>query len=67
MEGDENRLVFGKPIVIPKGCRDFDEHKRLWLESVIEAQNELGILTGTPAREVVLDEEHQTRKRFKPK
>lgn len=67
VEGEENRLMFGKPIIIPKDCRDFDEHKKLWLESVIEAQNELGVLTGTPAREAVLDIEHQTRKRFKPK
>ena len=64
VEGDENRLVFGKPIFIPKDCRNFDDHKQLWLERVIEAQNELGTLTGIPAREAVLDEEHQTRKRF---
>ncbi|MHB8061861.1 MAG: hypothetical protein ACYDG2_04375, partial [Ruminiclostridium sp.] len=64
VEGTDNRLVFGKQIFIPKGCRNFDEHKQLWLERVIEAQNELGILTGIPAREAVLDEEHQTRKRF---
>jgi 1-acyl-sn-glycerol-3-phosphate acyltransferase len=64
VEGVENRLIFGKPMLIPKGCRDFDDHKQLWLESVVEAQNELGTLTGIPAREAVLDEEHQTRKRF---
>jgi len=67
VEGAENRLVFGKPIFIPKNCRNFDDHKQLWLERVIEAQNELGNLTGIPAREAVLDEEHQTRKRFKPR
>jgi hypothetical protein len=61
VEGTENRLVFGKPIFIPKDCRNFDDHKQLWLERVIEAQNELGTLTGIPAREAVLDEEHQTR------
>lgn len=64
VEGAENRLIFGKPIYVPKGCRDFDDHKQLWLKRVIEAQNELGTLTGIPAREAVLDEEHQTRKRF---
>lgn len=66
VEGSENRLVFGKPISIPKDCRDFDEHKQLWLERVIEAQNDLEALTGIPAREAVLDEEHKTRKRVKP-
>lgn len=66
VEGAENRLVFGKPIFIPKSCRNFDGHKQLWLERVIGAQNELRTLTGIPAREAVLDEEHQTRKRFKP-
>jgi hypothetical protein len=66
VEGAENRLVFGKPIFIPKDCRNFNEHKQLWLDSVIEAQNELETLTGIPAREAVLDQEHQTRKRFKP-
>lgn len=65
VEGNENRFVFGKPIFIPKDCRNFDNHKQLWLERIIEAQNELGTLTGIPAREAVLDEEHQTRKRFK--
>lgn len=65
VEGSVNRLIFGKPIVIPKGCRNFDDHKQLWLERVIEAQNELVKLTGIPARETVLDEDHQTRKRFK--
>ena len=66
VEGAENRLVFAKPIFIPKDCRNFDDHKQLWLERVIEAQNELVTLTGIPAREAMLDEEHQTRKRFKP-
>jgi hypothetical protein len=65
VEGAENRLVFGEPIFIPKDCRNFDDHKQLWLERVIEAENELETLTGIPAREAVLDEEHQTRKRFK--
>lgn len=66
VEGRENRLVFGKPIFIPKDCRNFEGHKQLWLERVIEAQNELGTLTGIPARRAVLDDEHQTRKKFKP-
>jgi 1-acyl-sn-glycerol-3-phosphate acyltransferase len=65
VEGAENHFVFGEPIFIPKDCQNFDNHKKLWLERVKEAQNELGILTGIPAREAVLDEEHQTRKRFK--
>jgi 1-acyl-sn-glycerol-3-phosphate acyltransferase len=65
VEGAENRLVFGKPITIPKDCRDFDNYIELWLERVIEAQNELTSLTGTPARKAILDEEHKTRKRFK--
>lgn len=66
VEGAENRLVFGKPIFVPKDCKNFDDHKQLWLDRVIEAQNELVKLTGIPAREVMLDAEHQTRKRFKP-
>lgn len=66
LESAENRLIFGKPIIIPKNCRNFDDHKQLWLERVIEAQNELETLTGIPAREAALDEEHKTRKRFKP-
>lgn len=66
VEGAENRLIFWDSIFISKDCRNLDEHKQLWLERVIEAQNELGTLTGIPAREAVLDEEHQTRKRFKP-
>lgn len=66
VEGAENRMVFGKPIVVPKDSRNFDAHIQLWLERVIEAQNEMEKLTGIPAREAVLDAEHQTRKRFKP-
>ncbi len=66
VEGEENRLIFAEPITIPKDCKEFDDYKSLWLERVIEAQNELGRLTGIPAREAVLDKEHQTRKRFRP-
>ncbi|MEN6314266.1 MAG: 1-acyl-sn-glycerol-3-phosphate acyltransferase [Clostridiaceae bacterium] len=66
VEGTENRLVFAKPIFVPKDCRNFNDHKQIWLQRVIQAQNELATLTGIPAREAVLDEEHQTRKRFKP-
>ncbi len=66
VEGAENRMVFGEPIIVPKDCRNFDEHKELWLKRVIEAQNQLETLTGIPAREVELDEEHKTRKRAKP-
>lgn len=65
VEGEENRIIFGEPISIAKNCRDFTESKQLWLRRVIEAQHKLGELTGTPARETVLDAEHQTRKRFK--
>lgn len=64
VEGQENRLIFGKPIHVPKNCRDFDEYKTLWLERVIAAQNDLEQLTGIPARKVELDKEHQVRKRF---
>lgn len=63
VEGARNRLIFGEPISIPKGCRHFESYKQLWLERVLEAQNQLAALTGTPAREAVLDAEHQTRKR----
>lgn len=66
VEGEDNRLIFGKAFNIPRECRDFDGFKSLWLERVIEAQNELEIVTGTPAREAVLDEEHKVRKRIKP-
>lgn len=66
VEGEENRMIFGEPIHIAKDCRDFGDDKQLWLERVIAAQNELGGLTGIPARQAVLDAEHQTRKRFKP-
>ena len=65
VEGAENRLIFGEPIFVRQGCRDFDEYKELWLGRVIAAQNELMALTGIPAREAVLDEQHQTRKTFK--
>ena len=64
VEGAENRFVFGKPIFIQKDCRNFDGHKQLWLERVVDAQNELERLTGISAREAALDEEHKTRKRF---
>lgn len=65
IEGEENRIIFDEPIVIPKNCRDFEEYKQLWIDRVIKAQNSLAELTGTPARETVLDAEHQVRKRFK--
>ena len=66
VEGIENRLVFGEPIFVPKDCRNFDFHKQLWMERVIEAQNALSTLTGTPARKATLDKYHQIRKRFSP-
>ena len=65
VEGAGNHIVFGKPIPVPKDCRDFDPYKKVWQERVIDAQNELAVITGIPAREAVLDKEHQTRKRFK--
>lgn len=67
VEGAENRLIFAEPIIIPKNCRDLDTPKELWLKRVIEAQNQLASLTGIPARQAVLDEAHQTRKRFRQK
>jgi 1-acyl-sn-glycerol-3-phosphate acyltransferase len=65
VEGSENRFIFGRPFSIPETCRDFAPYQQLWLDRVIEAQNELEALTGIPAREPQLDGEHQTRKRFK--
>lgn len=65
VEGEENRLVFEKPIYIPPKSRDLDSYKQVWLDRVIQAQNSLTELTGRPAREAMLDKEHQTRKRFK--
>jgi len=65
VEGAENRLIFGKPIIVPKESKIFDDFKQKWIDRVIDAQNELAALTGVPAREAMLDEEHKTRKRFK--
>ncbi|MCL2160240.1 MAG: hypothetical protein FWH48_12605, partial [Oscillospiraceae bacterium] len=65
VEGAENRMIFGEPIFVPQHCRDFEEYKKLWLDRVIAAQNELMAQTGIPAREALLDEQHQTRKTFK--
>ncbi len=65
VEGEENRMVFAPPISIPRECRNFEPAKQLWLERVIEAQNALEALSGRPARPAVLDEAHQTRKRFR--
>jgi hypothetical protein len=65
VEGTDNRLIFGKYVFVPKNFHNFDYYKQLWLQRVIEAQNELEILTGTPARKTVLDKEHETRKSFK--
>ena len=66
VEGEENRLIFGEPITVSKECRDFDEHKQLWLERVIDAQNQLEAVTGKAARVAELDADHQVRKRIKP-
>jgi hypothetical protein len=65
VEGEENRLIFGRSFIVSPNCRNYDEYKQLWLDRVIEAQNNLETLTGIPARKTVLDEEHQKRKRFK--
>lgn len=65
VEGEENRFVCGDPILIPRDCRNFDPYKQIWLDRVIAAQNTLESLTGSPAREAVLDADHQVRKRFK--
>jgi 1-acyl-sn-glycerol-3-phosphate acyltransferase len=64
VEGEINRLVFGKPIAVPKGCKEFDEYKTAWIKEVIEAENSLASLTGIPAREAMLDEDHKIRKKF---
>jgi len=65
VEGEENRLIFGEPITISRNCRDFDVYKQLWLDRVMNAQNDLAALTGVSARKAVLDTAHQVRKKFK--
>lgn len=65
VEGADNRMIFGEPIHIPKTSRDLEPFKQIWLDRVIDAQNQLDPLTGIAARPAELDEEHQTRKRFK--
>ena len=65
VEGEKNRMICGEPMVISKDCRDLDAQKQIWMDRVIAAQNALEGLTGVPAREAVLDKEHQTRKHFK--
>lgn len=65
VENEQNRLVFAEPIQVPADTRDFTDLKALWLERVIAAQNALESLTGIPARQTVLDEAHQVRKKFK--
>ena len=62
VEGQPNRIVFGEPIRVPKTCRDFDPYKKLWIERVIEAEHSFERVTGSKARETVLDAEHQVRK-----
>lgn len=66
VEGEENRMIFGEPIPVEPDCRDFTLHKQMWIDRVIEAQNQLEPLTGIPARATVLDADHQVRKRFRP-
>lgn len=65
VEGEENYMVFGEPFMIPTSCRDFDIYKKLWIDSVIKAQNDMEKLSGRPAREVILDDSHKIRKRIK--
>ena len=67
IEGEENRLIFGEPISVPGNCKDFDDYKQLWLDRVIEAESQLEKLTGKPARETVLDADHQVRKKIQAK
>ena len=62
VEGEENRIVFGEPISVPKGCRDYGPYKKLWIERVIEAEKSYEKVTGTKARKTVLDDEHKVRK-----
>lgn len=62
VEGEENRIVFGEPISVPKGCRNYGPYKKLWIERVIEAEKSYEKVTGTKARETVLDDEHKVRK-----
>ena len=64
VEGEENRMIFGEPISVPNNCKDFDDYKQIWLDRVIDAENQLVNVTGKPARETVLDADHQTRKKF---
>jgi hypothetical protein len=64
VEGQENHMVFAKPIIVPEKTRKFEEFQKQWLHSVIDAQNQLKTLTGKPAREVRLDASHQVRKKF---
>lgn len=66
-EGEENRMIFGKPIEVPKKCRDFDEYKQLWIDRVVEAEHSLELVTGRAARETILDAEHQVRKFHNPR
>ena len=67
VEGAENRMIFGEPISVPKNCKDLDYFKQIWIDRVIQAENNLEKLTGTPARETVLDEAHQIRKKIQVK
>lgn len=64
VEGEENRMVFGKPFLVEKNDNDFIDYKKLWVERVLEAQDLLQQLTGKPARQVALDPDHQVRKRI---
>jgi 1-acyl-sn-glycerol-3-phosphate acyltransferase len=67
IEGEENRLIFGDPISVPSNTKDLDEYKQVWIDRVIAAENELGKVTGRPARETVLDADHQVRKKIQAK
>lgn len=62
VEGEENAIVFGEPIEVPKNARDLDPYKQIWIDKVIEAENSFEKFAGRPARETVLDDEHKVRK-----
>ena len=64
VEGAENRMIFGEPISVPSNTKDLDQYKQIWIDRVIEAEHNLEKLTGTPARETILDADHQVRKKI---
>lgn len=63
VEKEENRLFFGTPFSVPKGCREFDDYKKILLDGIINAQDQLEVFTGKPVREAILDDNHKVRKK----